>query len=149
MSNLVNRNIIIGTLEQLRLIRRHVSTNNSKDCVDMLKVSRALVSTLTILMSLNLNSALTRSREMHQQRNGTGPKTCDDLQSLGHFLDGFYMIRFDSNRVDIIYCNLSNAMTNQTNNPNIIKHTTKFSPPVGSYAILRWRRDSALRFLLL
>ena len=34
--------------------------------------------------------------------NGTGPETCKDLIDLGYTLVGFYMVRFNSNRIKII-----------------------------------------------
>ena len=50
--------------------------------------------------------------------NGTGPETCHDLKALGYTFEGFYMVRFNSNRVKAILCNFKNETIQNTKNGN-------------------------------
>jgi len=36
--------------------------------------------------------------------NGSGPTSCNDLKNIGHFLDGFYMIRYGDKIIKIVFC---------------------------------------------
>ena len=57
--------------------------------------------------------------------NGTGPSSCKDLQSIGHNLAGFYMVRFKPNRTEAIHCNFNNQTLQ---NSNIrVESTTEYS----------------------
>ena len=57
--------------------------------------------------------------------NGTGPSSCEDLKKLGHFLNGFYMIHFNTKRVKATYC-----VFNQTSSETFLKIPTynSFNP---------------------
>jgi len=65
-------------------------------------------------------------------KNGTGPKTCEDLRLNGHVFDGFYMVTLDTRRVNITYCIFSNTAdeTNEKITETILKQrgTTSSSP---------------------
>ncbi len=37
-------------------------------------------------------------------KNGSGPETCDEIRKIGHKLDGFYMLRFNSTLIKTSYC---------------------------------------------
>jgi len=36
--------------------------------------------------------------------NGIGPQNCEELKSIGHTLDGFYLVRFKNNIIKTVYC---------------------------------------------
>jgi len=62
-------------------------------------------------------------------KNGTGPKNCEDLRLNGHALNGFYMVNFDTKRVNITYCTFSNT-AHETNAKSIQLRGTSSSSPV-------------------
>ena len=57
--------------------------------------------------------------------NGTGPGNCEDLQKLYHNLKGFYMVRFNSERVKTIYCEFDDINQNKYNKPKKTKRSSK------------------------
>lgn len=45
--------------------------------------------------------------------NGIGPQNCEELKSIGHTLDGFYLVRFKTNIIQTVYC----VFTEKTTQP--------------------------------
>ena len=44
------------------------------------------------------------------------PKNCKDLQLIGHFLKGFYLVRFNAVKVKIVYCNFNQEIEPKISN---------------------------------
>jgi len=71
------------------------------------------------------------------QRNGNkktdekGPSSCEDLQIIGHTLQGFYLVRLNSINVKIIYCDFlhqtTDAATNMGSNLKTNLETVNFT----------------------
>ena len=63
--------------------------------------------------------------------NGTEPSNCEDLQSIGHHLMGFYMVGFNPKRVKVIYCEFDQIKSEQLSNnfatiPNTSNQVDKY-----------------------
>ena len=52
------------------------------------------------------NDKITRQAS---SENGTGPASCKDLESIGHALDGYYIIRFNGKIMKTVFCELYRA----------------------------------------
>jgi len=64
-----------------------------------------------VLFELNIDETTKNASKV----NGTGPSSCEDLQSMGHNLRGFYLVRFKANRTEAIHCNFNQTLGNLTN----------------------------------
>ena len=47
--------------------------------------------------------------------NGTGPASCEDLQSSGFKTAGFYVVRFKPKRVKVLYCSFNQTIESLIN----------------------------------
>jgi len=56
-------------------------------------------------LQLELSDDEITRKAMHE--NGTGPSTCDELQQIGHNLNGFYFLRLNSKTIKTSYCKLN------------------------------------------
>lgn len=63
-------------------------------------------------------------------KNGKSPANCENLKSLGHTLNGFYLVCLDSKMIKFVYCNYNPLISLQhkssTKNPSTsTKNTAK------------------------
>lgn len=62
--------------------------------------------------------------------NGTGPSNCLDLQGIEYFLEGFYVVRFNEERIKTVYCNFNqtneNIKTDGTTSPLTNRNVPKY-----------------------
>lgn len=64
--------------------------------------------------------------------NGTGPATCNDLQDIGHYLNGFYFIRVDSTTIKSTFCKFNEMTTKTKHKENGECNTTIMEPSLNS-----------------
>jgi len=71
--------------------------------------------------------------------NGTGPENCEDLQSIGNSLAGFYLVRFKPKKVKAIYCGFNQTLGNFSNNSQVVATSSlKHIRDPGSSEIIRF-----------
>jgi len=60
----------------------------------------------TFYYSDNPDAPLTGKRlnDSVNYNSKVGPKSCEDLEKIGHFIEGFYMVRFNAIKVKTFYC---------------------------------------------
>lgn len=67
---------------------------------------------------------------------GIGPASCKDLEKIGHILEGFYMVRFTTRKIKIVYCKFEHLpkeeeFGNESTTSMIPSSSTKENKPLG------------------
>jgi len=74
------------------------------------------------------NDEVTRSAS---SENGTGPQSCEELETIGYTFNGFYMVRFKSSIIKTVYCKFNRTKTErkseETTTQSTLKPTSKLS----------------------
>jgi len=59
--------------------------------------------------------------------NGTGASNCTDLKNIGYSLKGFYTVRLNGKRINIIYCDFNEKKQNVS--PNVLASSSNKTSP--------------------
>ena len=57
--------------------------------------------------------------------NGAGPKSCEELKTIGYTFDGFYMVRDKTNKIQTVYCVFNYSEKDEYNLEGTVQSTRK------------------------
>jgi len=64
-----------------------------------------------------------QQKNVMEEIHDTQPTSCEDLQNIGHNLEGFYVVRFNSIKLRIVFCDFRNTVKREMTKVKNIKAT--------------------------